>query len=420
MPAKMERRFVNASVPYVFKKHGVNSCFLINFWEPLVMLLILILFLVVVLGLDWVIVGKCMKKKNSLQSRIITRVKVMVLNFLIVQLYGMYGDIVFYGVIEFRTTQVKAGINFLSSAAVVILLVAMILGFFLHWNLLKRYQNIKRNFGAETETKQYLDRFLADNEGIQVIFGDFKDQSLIHQSFLFVLTIRDILFSIILATLFEHPLTECILILLMNIAMLLYLIIKRPFKDIVGQIQQLVMELITFVVNVSILILAILDRKQLEAFDERKTLGKLLIIINMVFNFSIVFFMLFSLGRQGFEVYKEYKDRRRKVKAINKSVRGMISLQNVSSIEVAKNNIKNEGNTIEETCQTMIKTRFEENGKAGALNDQSQPSLDSSMMISSYRSQMESSSRIVNPYVIENYKPVKQAKIRKRRIVCEN
>ncbi len=345
IPDKLERKFVNASLPEIFEKHQVNSCFLINFWEPLVMLLILVLFFVVVLGVDWMISQWMKKDKKSLQYRIITRVKVMVLNFLIVQLYGMYGDIVFYGMIEWRSTQVTAGINFLSSFAAIILLVAMILGFFLHVILLKRYQNVKRNFGAKAETKQHFDKFIADHEGIQVIFGDFKDQSLIHQSFILILTIRDILFSIILTTLFEHPLTECVLILLMNIVMLLYLVIKKPFREVFAQVQQIVLELITFIVNVSVLILAILDKRQLEAFDQRKTIGKLLIIINMVFNFSIVFFMLFSLGSQGWEIYQDYKQRHQLSKMKN------------LKIESCRDS-KSDNN---DTNQTMIiKTRLED------------------------------------------------------------
>jgi len=391
IPRKLEKRFVNGSLPCVFAKHDVNSCFLINFWEPLVMLLLLILFFVVVLGLDWII-GKWKKDKKSLQYRIITRIKVMILNFLIVQLYGMYGDIVFYGILEFRSTQVTAGINFFSCVVAVLLLVAMILGFFLHIHLLKRYQNVKRNFGQNQETKQYFNKFLADHEGIQVIFGDFKDQSLIHQSFLFVLTIRDILFSVILTTLFDHPLVECVLIFLMSLAMLLYLFIKRPFKDVLGQVQQVVLELITLTVNVAVLILAILDQKELEAFDQRDKIGRFLIMINMVFNFLTVFFMLLCLGQQGYEVYLEYRQRRRCGKNVKlKGSRNIINLQNVASIvHVNGNNSKKMENS-SETCQTILKTKAEDNmmtvsfWKNPQQGEALEQSMDSSGTINSFR-----------------------------------
>jgi len=375
MPDSIETRFVNSSVPYVFSKHQVNSCFLINFWEPLIMLVLLILLLVIVLLADWAI-SYWKKDKRSLQYRVITRVKVMILNFLIVQLYGLYGDVVFFALIEFQNQRLTPGLNLLSVFAIVILGGAMLLGFFLHLNLLKRYQNLKNNFGGNAETKQHFDNWIKDHAGIQVIFGDFKDYSLIHQSFLLIMTIRDILFSLILSTLFNHPLVECILILLMNIAMLVYLLIRRPFREKIGQIQQVVLELITMVVNVSVLILAVFDARNSEAFDQRKTIGKLLIVINMVFNFAIVGFMLLNLFIQGFEIYKDYKSRRQEKRLRVKAPRNVLSLQQNNDDDAIKSPSKLskalENNDLKvtdflrarenpsETCQAMIKTQFDE------------------------------------------------------------
>ena len=404
MPDSLEKRFVNASVPYVFAKNHVNSCFLVNFWEPLMMLLILVGFLVVILVLDWVVSQKKNLNKKSLGYKIILRAKVMILNFLIVQLYGLYGDVVFYAFIDFQTTQPTAGLNLLSLFSILFLATAMLFGFFLHINLLKRYQNVKRHYGGNPETKQHLENWLNDHEGIQVIFGDFKDSSLGCQSFLFILTVRDLLFSLILATLFNHPLTECILILLMNVAMLVYLFIKRPFKEIMAQVQQVVLELITMVVNISVLIMAVWDNRNMKAFDGRMKIGKMLIIINMIFNFIVVFFMLFSLVSQGWEVYKEYKGRTKGKKLRLKAPRNILT-----SLESSKGGSKTFENELKvtdfvrnnhsenpsETCQGILKTGFEDtfiNNPQRNLSEQSQVLDTNMMMIDSAKNVLDTSS----------------------------
>jgi len=59
------------------------------------MLVELILLLVTVSLIDWAI--HCWKKdKKGLQNLIMTRIKVMILNLLIVQLYRLSGDAVFF------------------------------------------------------------------------------------------------------------------------------------------------------------------------------------------------------------------------------------------------------------------------------------------------------------------------------------
>jgi len=348
MPQNMVNRFVEATLPYVFAKHQVYSIFLINFWDPLVMLLILVLFLLFVLLLDWTIPR--WRKKTSLEFKIIARLKLMVLNFLVSQLYGVYGDFVFYAILDLRSTQKTAGMNLLNLFVIVLLIAAMLLGFFLHLNLLKRYQNVKKNLGENFE------RFLSHHAGMRVLFDDFQDSSLARQSFLFILTIRDIVFSVILTTLFDHPLTECVLILLMSIGMMTYLLIKKPFNELAAMIQQVVLELITLAVSISVLILAVFDSKNSEAFNQRERIGKALIIMNMIFNLFVILFMLLGLFMQGWEIYKDYKSKKVPRKAFQNKTYPQV-------LNKAKENDKNRVTNREsqsDTNQTMIKSHFDD------------------------------------------------------------
>jgi hypothetical protein len=239
----------------------------------------------------------------------------------------------------------------------------------------------------------------------------------------------------ILGTLFDHPLVECILILLMNIAMLAYLFIKRPFKEKIAQIQQVVLELFTLVVNISVFILAVFDARHSEAFDQRKTIGKLLIIINMIFNFTVAGFMLLLLVLQGWEIYKDYKSRRQEKKLLRvKPLRSVLGLQNMASVdslskspskkvldsdlkvtEFVRSNTKNDS----ETCQPLNKTLFEEtillnHPQRSTLvheNEVREQTLDSSR---NGQNEVENSPIIPHSSGIKSLDPKRQ-QIRKRR-----
>jgi len=304
MPQSMINEIPERSVPYVFEKYDVPSSFLINFWENLGVIVFVTMLWLLFNGLErWLISAK---KKPQITS-ILRKGRVMIQNFLITALYGVYGDLVMFSIIEYRTLVFGWNLSLLSFFVSVILLLAMFGSFLYQIKLLQTYQKLKKQDPTEPNS---LKQFTKDNEGSQVYWKDFKDYSLAPQFFLISLSGRDLIFSLILATMFKHPLVQTILIMILNCLMLAYLFIKKPFESTIDFGQQLFFEFIGFIVNFCVFINAILDTGKYEAIGARQNIGKLIIICNMIFNFVTACFMLFFVAQILVEFCKSQQQKR--------------------------------------------------------------------------------------------------------------
>jgi len=234
----------------------------------------------------------------------------MIQNFILTQLYSVYGDIVFYSTLEYRSLDFSLGLTGLSFALSVVFVCLMLLSFGLHFFLLKKYQRIKKQ--AEiAENQNLLNQFVQSHQGNFVLFKDFKDNLIIQQSFLLLLTARDLASSLVITTLFLHPLGQTIILLVLNLSMVAYLIWYRPFDSLFDASQQLFYEIITLSVNVGVLMMAIMDAINTIGYDLRRELGKFLIIMNMIFNFGALGWMLVKGFMVCKEIYDSYKEKKK-------------------------------------------------------------------------------------------------------------
>ena len=302
MPDSMIDKIPNHHVPYVFEKYDVPSSFLRNFWESLGIVIFSTFLWMLFHGIELTL----NRQRRPKIASFIRKARVMVQNFLFIALYGVYGDLVMFSIVEYRTFVFGWNLSLLSLIISILMLIAMFLSFWYQTHLLLTYQKLKKQGGN-------LEEFTKKHEGSQVIFKDFKDYSIAPQLFLFFLSGRDLLCSLILATMFEYPLPQTIIITILDCLMIAYLFIKKPFQSNFEFAQQLFFEFTGIVVNVSVFANAVLDAGKYEAFGTRKNIGKLVIITNMIFNFVTAVFMLISLGMALFEFYKEQKEKRTKI-----------------------------------------------------------------------------------------------------------
>ncbi len=307
MSGSMLDKIPEQQVPYVFEKYDVPSSFLINFWENLGVIVFVTVLWLLLKGLERLISSQ---HKPQIAS-IFTKSRVFTQNFLITALYGVYGDLVMFSIIEYRTMVFGWNLSLLSFLISVILLIAMFGSFLYQIKLLRSYQRIKDQEKTSSDPK-LLEKFTKNNEGSQVFWKDFKDYSLAPQFFLIFLSGRDLMFSLILATMFKHPLAQTILIMILNCLMLAYLFIKKPFESNIDFGQQLFFEFIGLIVNFGVFINAILDTGKYEAFGVRKNIGKLIIVCNMIFNFVTAGFMLFFVAQVLVDFYKAQQQKRAK------------------------------------------------------------------------------------------------------------
>jgi len=307
IPEPILKEIPERHVPYVFKKYDVPSSFLVSFWENLGIVVFAAILWMLLKGLELLLNPKTVKLPR--------KVRVLVQNFLITALFGVYGDLILFSVLEYRTLQFGWNLSLLSFLISITLFIAMFISFYFQFRLLLNYQRIKKQelaSSASNKASKLLEKFTRDHEGSQVLFKDFKDYSLVPQLFFFLLCSRDLVFSFILATMFEYPLAQTIIITLLDCLMIAYLFIKRPFKSSFDAAQQYFFEFITLIVNATVLINAILDTGEYQAFQARKNIGKIIIIANMIFNFVTAIFMLIAIFQVLIEFYREEKQKRAK------------------------------------------------------------------------------------------------------------
>ena len=310
MPQSMIDKIPDRSVPDVFEKYDVSSSFLINFWESLGIVIFSTVMWILSYGTELILSSQ---KKSKIAS-IIRKVRVFTQNFLISTLFGVYGDLVMFSVIEYRTFVFGWNLSLLSFSISLTLLIAMALSFWYQTRLLINYQKIKKqDQAAPIDSPKLLEKFIKKHEGSSTLFSEVKDYSLTPQLFLFVLSGRDLLTSLILAAMFDFPVTQTFIIIIMDCLMIAYLLMKRPFKNNFDLSKQLFFELIGLTVNVCVFISAILDSHKSEALGIKSDIGKLIILSNMIFNFVTAIFMLISIGQLLLEFYRKYKQKRAKI-----------------------------------------------------------------------------------------------------------
>jgi len=363
-PQSLQENIPELGVPPAFEKYDVSSDFLINFWEGTVFLLIVIALFAVLRALEY-----CTNASKYIRSA-----RFMIQNLLYSQFYGMCGDIVLLSVLDYRSQDLENGFSSfgLILSATLLIITVIVLGS--QFYLLIRYQRLKNNQNASQ-------KLLKESQGSLITFEDFKGTSLWKQSFLFLLVLRDVLFSLILTTLFEHPLAQTIFILILNLAMVGFLIFCQPFKKLFSLFQQIFYEIVTLAINISVIILAAKDQAEETAYDLRQSTGKFIIVTNLVFNFTVIAFLIFGLYKTFKEAYQEYKAKKvKKTSAISIDsqladssllhTRGLMN-SNQSQIENSRLNAKRKNheksfNTMETSGNQLL---FENLDTPGRIQD---------------------------------------------------
>lgn len=114
----------------------------------------------------------------------------------------------------------------------------------------------------------------------QVLFEDYKNDHLSQKMFLFIFMFRTYIHYSILGYLNEYPFLQTCTFTMISIAILLYLIIRRPMKSKINYIQQLVCEVAILIVNISVLILSVMNKWVIGDYEARVRVGDVIIATN--------------------------------------------------------------------------------------------------------------------------------------------
>jgi len=293
-------------LPEVFDRYNLGSLFLVNYWKSLVMILIGLSLYVIFRIINFCLLKKNKKNKVGLAFR---SLDVAASNFTLTQVYGSLDDVIFFFILQTRSADFRIDFGKASFALSVVL---FLLGFSIlgvHITILRRYP--RSSSGSKKEKSdseaQRFKAFLEKYENFKMFFQDFKDSDLFQQSFLLIYVGRSIISNIVITTLFEYPLLQTLLLTGLNVLILIYLMVCRPFKEVFNAAGQYFCEILLLVVNVSMLGMSIIDNMAERPEKAVERFSKIVIIMNMVLVVGSLVFMLLSIGRTFYMIYKEKK-----------------------------------------------------------------------------------------------------------------
>ncbi len=306
LPRSIERKFPNYPLPGKFGEYHMASNFIVNYWEALFTLGILLL----VLTASILLASRARHVKYiGDYSRKIR--DILKWNLFLIIFCGNIDSVGVFSSLELRTTQFN---SFASVSGTLICVFINLLVLYLMlmvpciiYSLRRARRKVlvcdKVLQPGEYNAKADAQRFALCG----VLFMNFKKRSIFQHSCMFFILLRVYLFNIIIGYLFEYPLTQAILITIMSLLMLSFFVITRPFKNPLELIKTLTYEIIIAMVNICVLILAVMDHNDLEYPKNRVQLGDVIIFSNMFFNLMAVFFMITELV---IKIIKAYKLRR--------------------------------------------------------------------------------------------------------------
>ena len=311
MTPQMKSAFDNPPTPPVFRRYNISSSFLVSFWDGITSLLIIISS-VALISLCNNVVSQ-MKNYNWLKG-VFRFVKITGQNYLLGQFYDSYGDFVMYAILEFRSLTVHSEATLISLLCGILFLILGTALVILHVTLLRKYQKLRNNSNQKTAEKD-LEEFEKKHAGVKLLFTDFKDSSYMQQSFVLIIAGRILLYSSFLTLLFDYPLGQMIIFTASSAIIIIYLVLKRPFKSNLDFIQQMCIEILVLFANIISLLLAGYDRSEGFITDQRKIeLGHAIIVVNTVATFLLPAFLVPRLILTGMEVWHYFKHGRKQKK----------------------------------------------------------------------------------------------------------
>ena len=285
-------------LPAVFDRYNLGSVFLVNYWKSLIMILIGLGVFVIFKAVDM----KFFKQGSKLGSAS-RSINVIASNFTLTQIYGSLDDVIFFLVLQTRSANFRIDFQRASFGLSIALAFFGILILGAHILILYRYRKEKK----VNSTQGGLKVFLEKHENFKMLFQDFKDSDLLKQSFLLIYVGRSIVSNLIITNLFDYPLLQTLLLTGLNVAILIYLIVCRPFKEKLNTCGQYFCEGLLLIVNVSMLGMAIIDEMAERSERAIERFSKIIIVLNMVLVVGSLVFMGLSIGKALYAVYKGRK-----------------------------------------------------------------------------------------------------------------
>ena len=269
---------INQSIPKYtlpgrFKYYKLHSSFLVNFFQPLILLVGIIVMVAIVCALKILFT-----KENAF---ILKLRNIFKWNFMITFLLSYYDGIILYGSFEVKLNRGSSVLELISLitsitvdtiAALVFIRTAMIIR-----NL---HRDLRGTSGIARTLK--LDGLKTKYRDYEVVYTTTRDANLGQQAFLCIFSLRVFIFHAVVAYLYKYPLAQAIVILTLSVLMVLYLCIGYPIRDKARLCQYIAQEVVLLIVNAVVLATACLDLNDTRAIPLRFFMGETVLYSNLV------------------------------------------------------------------------------------------------------------------------------------------
>jgi len=302
MPSSVKDSFPTQNLPYMFKKYGLPSSFIANFGDDgMCLLIILAAFLTV--QLVYLPTKRWLRGFGRFKL-FLQRITVTLQNFLIGSFGESMGSITFYATLEFKNHCKNDKGYYLSSPLVCAFsLILGLLILIINIIILAKFHEVRRS-NLHKKSHKAFTALEKKYKGIAVLFKEFHDSSFVKQSAFLLFSFRTIAEGLIVGLLYEYPITQSILLILINFALLVYLIVQRPFESIIDLIQQLVLLLLIFICGPCLVLMAHTDKTRTNYDVIIDKTSNILFFVLVIFQFIPLLFFGLSLLESAWKLYK--------------------------------------------------------------------------------------------------------------------
>jgi len=309
MGQSAQKNVPDRSLPDKFELNGLDSSFLVNFWQAFVTLLILFFVILVASAVEFYLEGY--QKAFEIAQKINSFLK---WNILLTVFCSNYGDLAFYTTVEFSTFEFDAAVPVLSF---IICLSVNTLGFFIVVFMMKaiarfRVQKHQHNLALTITTgrrnrQQPVEDFRKQFLRCSMVHKDFKEDTWWQQIYVMVFCIRAYLYGLFVGFMYDYPIVLAVLLMLFGGVVLGYLLVKRPMKKLLDFIQQIFCEIILLIVNFCVMLIAIIDQKDSGDNSAKDGLSSMIIGMNIIMSWSLPVFAVIKgilIGKEFFKARK--------------------------------------------------------------------------------------------------------------------
>ena len=285
MSSALQEQFPKEALQYVYLKNDLHSSFLVNYWEDLMNIIIVIglacLFLIlekICRAFDWAI-----PEVVCQILRVVTK-----WNFALMVFAINTDDIILFAALEFKSLNLPAS-NGVSLAIAVMSICAVIVLSAITYLYVAKVTKKKLVLRGRWN---YLQR---SSEDFQVLFRGFRDNSTLCQLF-FILYMLRIGIPMLLAVCLEvTPIGNTILQVILSLAVLTLLLKKKPFIKKINHSQLVIFESVVLLMNFSMFLLTILSMVGMSHTKGANVLGDIVIVGNDIINLMCLVFLVIKL-----------------------------------------------------------------------------------------------------------------------------